>query len=154
MDARDSLWRARACLATYVGFGAMAVFVVGLSAAVVVKTGRGWREILFATLCGGLLLLWVAAFRLEIHRGWLRYRTLFGGESEILLSDIAKAEIEIGAKNAFGPFYKLVIYPESQNLKPIVVNMKIFSMKDLHHLFDELGPKLAGKRRFSVFSPK
>jgi len=99
-------------------------------------------------------LVWIGAFKLELDYPVLRYRSLFGGTKEIALSDIRKAKIEIGTKDSFGPMFRLEIYRQERGAKPIVVNMKVFSLKDLNYLMDVLGPVFQGKRRFSVFAGK
>jgi hypothetical protein len=69
------------------------------------------------------------------------------------LNEIEKAEIKIATTEKFGPFYRLILWPESfTQKKSIVINMKIFSKADLNRVFDFLGPKLKTERRFSLTS--
>jgi hypothetical protein len=113
-----------------------------------------WPVDVLLVLCGlfVLLLTWIATFKLELDSGMLLYRTLFGGTKGIALADIRKAKIEIGTKDSFGPMFRLEIFRHERAAKPIVVNMKVFSLKDLNYLLDVLGPAFQGKRRFSVFA--
>jgi hypothetical protein len=82
-----------------------------------------------AALSGGILVFvlgWVATFRICISGNILSYRSLFGGTRTIQLGEIESAEIKIGMKEKFGPFYKLILWPEASiGRRPIVINMKV-----------------------------
>lgn len=69
------------------------------------------------------------------------------------LSDITSAKTDIGPQKLFGPFHRLVIQPGHRR-NPIVINMKVFSTRDLHALFEILGGKMIGKPRYKVFRAK
>ncbi len=82
----------------------------------------------------------------------LSYTTLFGGTRTVELCDIESVRTEIGPQKLFGPFCRLVIEPASLSGKrPILINMKVFSAKDLQTLFGILGEKTKGNPQHSAF---
>ena len=93
-----------------------------------------------------VFIVWVYAFRIDVSNDILQYRTLFRGTRSIDLSSIARARTAITPRAPLGPFYRLTIYPSSDaGAKPIVINMKVFSTKDIDRLIDIL-PKFKGSR--------
>jgi len=102
-----------------------------------------------------VLLVWVAAFKLEVSDGLVSYRSLFGGVRRLRLDSIESADTRIDFANSFGPIYRLTIRPtRTVESKPIVINMKVFALSDLHRFMYILGPKLVGRRRVSMFGQK
>ena len=84
-------------------------------------------------------VLWLSAFRLQVKDGMLSYRSLLNGVRSIALSDIGGVETRVRPSEPFGPFVQLVIIPSSQPPdRAIVVNMKVFSRKDIRSLYDVL----------------
>ena len=150
----DVDFTARACASTYaimVGTWALLFLVVLYSA---LRHANGaWPLV---SVLGGVLLFtlcWVGSFRISIFGNSVSYRSLLAGTRTLRLTEIEKAEIKIATTEKFGPFYKLILWPESfTQKKSIVINMKIFSKADLKRVFDFLGPKLKTERRFSLTS--
>lgn len=92
-------------------------------------------------------------FKLEVSDGVSSYSSLFSRKRSIQLSAIENADTQFGPDAPFGPFYRLVVYPPSETeVRPIVINVKVFSKQDLNVLLDILGPKFKGHRRFSIFN--
>jgi hypothetical protein len=86
-----------------------------------------------------IFLAWLRAFRLEVRNGVLIYRSLFNGTRSIAISDIRGADTKVGASSSLGPFIQLVITPVQECAgKPIIINMKVFSRKDITKLHDLL----------------
>ena len=163
VDVTQADVNARACAATYIVFSVIGatplliniLFAVRAGRAKALTVGPGLQILLTAIGFLLLLLIWVHAFKLQVRDGLLFYRTLFGGTRTIPLDEIASADIKFGPDAPFGPFYRLTVHPSpGANRHPIVINMKVFSKKDLNTLFDILGPKLKGGRRFSIFERK
>lgn len=95
----------------------------------------------FTVLFG--FLLWVASFRLMVDDRKLIYRSLFSGTRSIALSDVKTAKVEYGVKDSFGPFHRLTIYPLAKSeLRPIVINLKVFSREDIKQLSHIFAGKL------------
>jgi hypothetical protein len=113
---------ARACLSSYLILAGILVFAV----------------------------LWLWSIRLKIVAGQLSYRILFWTRS-IDLTDIEKAETRLFGTSR-GQYRALVVYPRAEKTqKPMRVNIKVFSRKDLGRLLDLLGPKFQGSRRIAVY---
>ena len=144
---------AHSCSSTYLVFGGM--FVPVLLVAVYVAAFRKPHDWEMAAIVLSVLIfiiIWIRFFRIVVSNGIIHYRSLFGGNKCLALGEIRKAEIKIGGEEAFGPFYRLILYPsEDVNKTRIVINMKVFSREDVNALLDILGPKLKGQRRLSIF---
>jgi hypothetical protein len=155
IDQPQHHFRAVAAPSTYIFFGGLEAFALFGTAYVAVHTRLTLVDVL--TLLGfpTTLIVWVYAFRLEISNGVLSYRTLFRGTRSIALSSIASARTAITPQAPLGPFFRLTIYPSRDaRTRPIVINMKVFSIEDVNRLIDILGPKFHGARHFSVFRRK
>jgi hypothetical protein len=88
-------------------------------------------------------MVWIASFRLTVDDRELTYQSLFGGKKAIALADISEAKIAVGMKDAFGPFFRLTLYPPHESMsQPIVINLKVFGREDLKELFAVLGLKI------------
>ena len=66
--------------------------------------------------------------------------------------DITSARTEFSSKDPFGPVmrFELELKPPSVE-RQIVINMKVFSRKDLHSLFEILHDKMTAPPRISIF---
>lgn len=149
----DANFTARACASTYAILGGIWTFMLVL----VIYSARrdskdAWQMISVLGCILLFILLWVGSFRISILGDTISYNSLWGGTRSLHLSEIEKAQIKIDAAEKFGAFYRLILWPESSALSPIVINMKVFGKPDLNRVFDFLGPKLEGKPRFSILS--
>jgi hypothetical protein len=151
IDQYQHSFRAVAAPATYLFFGVLAAFFLSVAVYVGVNAELGWTGAAVILGFPAFLIGWVCAFRLEISNGVLFYRTLLRGTRSIALSAIGRADTAIAPEAPFGPFFRLTIYPSGGDTKPIVINMKVFSMHDIDRLIDILGAKFEGPRRYSVF---
>jgi len=147
IDLYQHQLRATAAPSAYVVFGALEVFALFAVAFFALRTHLRWIDVLSIVALPTVLLVWVSAFRIEVSNGVLQYRTLFRGTRSIALSSIADARTAITPQAPLGPFFRLTICASSDaGAKPIVINMKVFSMKDIDRLIDILGPKFNGSR--------
>ena len=138
---------ARAALSTYVIFG----FFVLPGCGVMLLDRRIQTTICFSAILI-LIFAWVRRFRIVVDETSLSYTSLFGGKKIVKLDDITTAHTEIGSKDRFGPVmrFELECKPPSREHQ-IVINMKVFSRKDLHSLFEILHDKMAKPPRISIF---
>ncbi len=84
-------------------------------------------------------LVWLKAFRLQVRDGVFSYRSLFTGTQSMRMSDICGVETKLSISDSLGPFVQLVIKASPQHgEKPIIVNLKVFSRKDINTLHDLL----------------
>ena len=144
-------FRLAAAPSTYIFFGALEAFALFAVAFFALRTHLTGIDALSILGFPTVLIIWVYAFRLEVSNGVLKYRTLFRGTRSIALSAIASASPAITPRAPLGPFFRLTIYPSRDvHTKPIVINMKVFSIKDLDQLIDILGPRFKGSRPYSV----
>ena len=143
---------ARACLASYLTFGAIFPLLAIFGLFVVIKTPNHSYEFVYIPAAIGVgIALWLRAFRLTIADGELTYRTLFGSRS-IRVADIERAETQLVATGR-GSYRVLVINPRPETMQePIRVNIKVFSREDLRCLFDLLGSKFRGSRTIGVYT--
>ena len=145
-------FKARTGTSTYLVLGTLIGLPFSIFLLDALRT-RSWSAAaLFALpVLGGTL--WLLSYRLQIVNGVVTYRSLFGGKRVIPLADIRTATTATSPTAPFGPFYRLTLFPASPTDRPVIINMKVFSRKDLQQVFDILGPKLK-ERRLSVFDPK
>jgi hypothetical protein len=137
-----SRMEARSCPSTYIVFLSMFGALAGLGFAVGLRR-HDWVGFWVSLVPLFFSIAWIASFQLKIDDHALEYRSLFGGRKSIALLEIAKAEVKTGPENSFGPFYRLTIYPQHElRLRPIVINLKVFSREDLKQLYKILGDKL------------
>ncbi len=153
---KSKTFTARPCRATYIIFAVIGSIPVLVGVfAMLSTTSRIWKDVVTLTLLPVALLVWVHFHQIEIANDVLSYKSLFGGSRSVPLRAIRNAELKFGMDAPFGPFYRLIVHgTEETTPRPIVVNIKLFAKDDVNRLFDALGTKLNGKRRFSVFDPK
>lgn len=99
-------------------------------------------------------LVWLKAFRLQVKDGILSYRSLFNGTRSMAVNDICGVETKLGISQPSGPFVQLIIKALPQRgEKPIVVNLKVFSRKDISNLHGLLKENNIGNpgNRLDVF---
>src|SRR5207249_4752355 len=81
--------------------------------------------------------------------GELTYRTPFRKGRSISLSEIEKAEVNVGVfryRDRFKPTVRLEIAPKrSFGQGPIVIGLKLFAEEDVRRLFDAIGLDEANK---------
>jgi hypothetical protein len=111
------------------------------------------EPLLVAGLCACILALsfvWISRFQIILSDESICYRTLFGGTRSLGLSDIERADIEVGMDELtyrdqlfrLRPMVRLVIKPyPSSGKSPMDINLKIFSRRDIDRVLDFLGPK-------------
>lgn len=112
-------------------FGSL--FVGGV--VVSIKNPHAWPGLVFSGLFFLLPQLWFAAFRLVLFEDRFTYRTLTRKGKEVFYSGITKAEIEVGFRRdwSLDGMYRLNIYDNARHAdEPVVVNMKVFGLYDLH----------------------
>jgi hypothetical protein len=152
---------ARASVSTYVVFGLIFGIICGSPITIAISTMRNGQSVhnsLVIALFSLLFLLvvaWIKKFRVLIRDSMVSYTTLFGGTRELNLSDIKSARTEIGPQKLLGPFYRLVLEPVASSGKPpLVINMKVFSKKDLQLVIAVLADRIHGEPQYSVFRKK
>jgi hypothetical protein len=134
----------RACAFTYVVFGLMFGVTLVLGIASLLR-GPG----LLGAVALNLLLLilsfvWIASFKFVVTNRSISYRTLFTGTRSFALSEIEKCGLAIGDETywerfKFKPPIRLVIQPrQATGKKPISVNLKVFSKRDVLWLIEVL----------------
>jgi hypothetical protein len=95
------------------------------------------------------VLLYLSSLRITVRDGLLSYRSLFRGTHSIKLSDIRQARVDVRLLTipSGRPPYALFIEPlPTADVKPFVINMKLFSRENLRTLFDLLGDKVLDKK--------
>ena len=93
----------------------------------------------------GLMLgfwIWHRTFRLEVKQGTLLYRTLFTGLTELPLTDIGSARIEIGCfrfRDRFRSTVRLVIIPKPDSaVRPFDITLLVFAQRSIKPLLERL----------------
>ncbi len=143
---------ARASAHLYTVFGVIIGMPLLGGLVVFIRSPSNWQGLALMAGASVIFLTWAGRFRLMVRKDVLHYRTLFGGTRSIELADIDKAETKVRAPGASGPMVGLILTPRPlAQVKPIVINMKVFSKQDLNRLFEVLGPRLVGHRRTTVF---
>jgi hypothetical protein len=155
---------ARAATSTYVVFG-LIVAVPCLLSPIAMSIDSMSRDkshwvhdsvvIIFFSAVILLTFLWIRKFRILVEDSVLSYTSLFGGTRTLNLVDIEVARTEHGPQALLGPFFRLVVQPTAfANKPPIIINMKIFSRRDLEELFVILGDKVKGEPHYSMLRKK
>jgi hypothetical protein len=143
--------RAKAAVSSYVTLGICLGMPAILSIMVIVVRPElfwEWLPMLaFGVVAVALTFLWLRTFRLQVSGGTLVYRTLFSGESRILLSDIVAVRrvLELNPwKHWMKPRHRLEVYTATTHgTTPLLnINLKVFTRRDIQHLFNLLDRKI------------
>ena len=105
MSIDGGVLRARACASTYTIFAIIAGIIVVPEVWLVLDRKSTLANLAIMVGLGIAVFVWIAAFKLEVQHGLLKYRTLFRGTRSIALSDIQRAEVTTGATEPMGPFF-------------------------------------------------
>lgn len=132
----------RACGSAYLLFSLIGGIPLTLSLLLALKEPSFWQPVGIFFFALVISFLWLRSVRLELTDDTIRYSTLFRRSSSLSLHEIHKAEIKAGLGNysdRFRPTVRLVIEPFPFVRKPpMVVNVKVFSRRDIHLLLDVL----------------
>jgi hypothetical protein len=116
-------------------------FIVGMH-----KEKMFGLPIAFCLLAMALFYLWLGYHKLELLNNSITYRTLLCGTSSLGFSEMDKMGVQMGCSkysDRFRPTMRLVIELKPSTNKPhLVVNLKVFSKKDLIRLDHYLNSKL------------
>ncbi|PWT83549.1 MAG: hypothetical protein C5B58_06380 [Acidobacteria bacterium] len=97
------------------------------------------------------IYFFISRFLVSIVQDAVTYRSLFSGTRTLRLEEIDKAKIKIGEYKrgeGFKPFYRLELIPRADSgKKPIVVNLKVFSLADVRQILAIVDSKIVGQRR-------
>jgi hypothetical protein len=88
-----------------------------------------------------LVYVWLFCLRLVVSAESLSYTTLFRGRRSYDFSEIRRISVESGIKeysDRFKPLVRLAVTPIDGLGSVVYVNLKVFSRKDVKHLFDAL----------------
>lgn len=146
----------RPSITSYLVFGLvpMSAFVISFLAFTLGEIKDGFGFPMFLLLVSFGVVISIARFRITIHGDMLAYRSLFHADRGLRLSEIARARVDVRIFNrtnreyfTFAPPFALVVepYPEVKD-EPLIINLRIFSRKDLAQLFDFFGGKLVNDK--------
>jgi len=155
----------RSCCWTYIVFSMICGTVSFLSVSVAFTNpaafwygGSAGRPFWQAAACVLAIwlycLVWIRSFKVSVVKGTLSYRSLLGGTRSIPLGEIQDSKTEIGWFNYVGksrPPFRIVVMPRAETqLKPIIINMRVFAKEDIARLLDTLNVS-KNKCRYGVF---
>jgi hypothetical protein len=146
-SSQDAL-RSGAARSTFVIFACMSLWIPPLFVFAALRTGNGWREAAWGLAAPAFLVLWVSAFKVDMSRGVLSYRTLFRGSRSLPISAIESAEWAMRSDAPFGPLVQLRLNSENSGARPLVINAKVFARADLDRLIEILRPKVKGSKPY------
>jgi hypothetical protein len=94
------------------------------------NVGIGWVAFAIVLALCATIMVWVARFRLEYGGDMIRYRTLFGGDVELAVSEIASASRAAGVRtyrDRFRPRFRIeLVGKPGASFRMVPVNAKAF----------------------------
>ena len=151
----------RACTSTYVVFGIMWGILIPLCLYnAIYLLPHDWQpvELLSGILIGFFIM--IRMFKVVVTADSISYRTLFSGTRKLAFSNIQKACVRVGVDedDKFAPFIRLELTPISSiNSQPMRINLKVFSLDDVHQLLTilpSLGVEISGRHKIPRKKPK
>jgi hypothetical protein len=149
----------RPARSTYLVFGLIWCVLFAIMVAAVIKRPSepsAWQFLAILVGVGGLLCVWISAFKLELDRTTIAYRSLFGGHHRVNLSDVAVATAATGSAKFSEPLLppNRIEIIMKRGTKPVrlIINAKVFSRRAIADLRQELAPvwRASAKGRLGI----
>ena len=99
-----------------------------------------WKLFAFSFGLTAAFFCMIHGCRMVLTESGLAYVRLFFWSRYIAFSDMEKLKIEVGSKGAKPP-YRLLIFSSVKNVKPVTINVKLFSRNGLSNLMNILSVK-------------
>ena len=132
-----------ACRSTYITFGIITGFpLTGYLLLPVFGRPFLWEPVGIFLFAFVFAMAWIRSFKITLYDDHISYKTLFSVTTSLNYSEVAKAKIDSGGQDKFGPVVKLVVRPTSSSKKQsLVINAKVFSREDLREILSVLNQK-------------
>jgi hypothetical protein len=139
--------RYRACVSTYLVFGAITGIPFLISLLATLKNPTVWPSVIACFFIMAAVFWWLNTFKIQLSESGVSYRSFFKGAVYLAFSEIKEAKTDVTFSEVFGPPIRLVLTPKPNVAKPpIIVNIKVFCRRDVAQLLKILESRITQQR--------
>ena len=128
----------RGSIGSMITLGGWGMLIAAICALAALRNPEMWIPAGMALIAGGSAAAWIAAFRIEVAHGVLRYSSPFGRTRSIELAEIESVALQVGGdkyRDRFKAPIRLAIKPITESrVEGFEINLKAFRNRDAEAL--------------------